>query len=134
MMKIPFYFIDKFEPKNGDLCLRVPAQILNKYDLFTVFEDGLKFPDYFGRNWDAFEECIRDLSWLQEGRIVVNHSDIPLVNDLSNSMIYVAILVGAIRKLSKSENHKLVVLFPNALREQIGWLLRSEQMQEERRR
>lgn len=25
---------------------------------------GLRFPDYFGRNWDAFEESIQDLKWL----------------------------------------------------------------------
>lgn len=35
----------------------------NKTSFLNTAAETMSFPNYFGRNWDAFEECINDLSW-----------------------------------------------------------------------
>ncbi len=31
--------------------------------VFDHFSEVMEFPDYFGRNWDAMDECLRDMDW-----------------------------------------------------------------------
>ncbi|MEI7795180.1 MAG: barstar family protein [Methylococcaceae bacterium] len=38
--------------------------IEDKQTFLTEFAEKLKFPDYFGMNWDAFSDCLTDLSWI----------------------------------------------------------------------
>ena len=38
--------------------------IKNADDLLDALAQAMQFPEYFGRNWDALDECLRDMSWL----------------------------------------------------------------------
>lgn len=90
----------------------VPAGIQTKAALLDALSDALRFPDYFGGNWDALEECIRDLSWLPSGDVILSHEDLPLSQDLRSLSTYLAILKNAVEKWNTGER-KLLVIFPS---------------------
>ena len=48
----------------------------DKDALLTALGAALHFPDYYGANWDALEECLSDLSW-HDGplSVLITHAD-----------------------------------------------------------
>jgi RNAse (barnase) inhibitor barstar len=39
--------------------------INNKQEFFQGCVSAMDLPEYFGNNWDAWEDCLTDLSWCQ---------------------------------------------------------------------
>jgi hypothetical protein len=37
--------------------------VTNKAEFLQASAKAMNFPDYFGENWDAFEDCLIDLDW-----------------------------------------------------------------------
>ena len=49
---------------------------LRRQPVFDAFSRALGFPDWFGRNWDALEDCLTDLSWRPaEGYVLLLEGD-----------------------------------------------------------
>jgi len=79
----------------GWLVVRIGGRLRRKQDLLRALAESLKFPDYFGWNWDALEDCLRDLSWLDAPRgIVLVHEHLPLA-DAHQRQTYFDILTKA---------------------------------------
>lgn len=56
--------VDTFVAKEYTVISLNGAEIKSKEELFRYLSQAMKFPKYFGSNWDALEECLNDLSWL----------------------------------------------------------------------
>ena len=64
-----------------DCGVLAPLGMRNREDVFAFYNATLSFPGYFGWNWDAFHDCIHDLSWLAGTTIHIVHLDVPLANE-----------------------------------------------------
>jgi len=106
-------FIFGKEPsQQGATYARVPQGMNGKLPLIESLRSALSFPDYCGSNWDALEECIRDLSWLPAGTVVLVHQDLPLRNHPAALRTYLSILHDAVAKWRDATERQFVVVFP----------------------
>lgn len=100
------------------LVVRVPAKARGKEKLLDVLSRGLRLPKYFGRNWDALEECLRDLSWLSEfEQVVIVHEGLPFARGGDHLPIYLELLRDAVTERRSGAKSTLEVIFPSAVRE-----------------
>ena len=51
------------------------SNVATKEDFLRSISKVLKFPSYFGMNWDAFEECLTDFEWCNTtGYVIILHA------------------------------------------------------------
>lgn len=102
------------EHKNSDaLVIRMPVGLRSKQKLLAVLADKLRFPNYFGWNWDALEECLRDLSWLPPGKAVeIVHQDLPFGTGGENRGTYLNVLRSAVDYWAAEGSRQFRVILP----------------------
>jgi hypothetical protein len=73
--------------------VRLPAGLRSKRKLLSEYAAQLSLPEYFGWNWDALEECLRDLSWLDDKRpVVITHAGLPFHGHPGTRKTYLRLL------------------------------------------
>ena len=110
--------VDLFSKKNQFLVKFNCSKMKKSKDFFVESQEILKLPDYFGHNWDAFDECVTDLDWLIEDEIssivfVFLESDKLLISEKKEEK---AILFNILEKAilywdSKNINLRIIMSF-----------------------
>ena len=62
--------------------------------VFDAFYWSLCFPEYFGWNWDALSDCLRDLGWIPADRYVllIDHAEMLLRDEPEGRKLLFSIL------------------------------------------
>jgi RNAse (barnase) inhibitor barstar len=109
-------FIDdtkSYNPK--DVFVVHLSGIKSKEQLFSTLSHKLQFPDYFGANWDALFDCLRDFHWIKQKGIVLIHHELPAL-DKATLNIYLQTLIDAVQDWKEGEAHYLEIVFPEKIK------------------
>lgn len=80
-------------------------------ELHKKIGEALKFPSYYGNNWNALYDCLRDFNWMDKKGIVLVHNEIPKLTD-EQLRIYIEILIDSVNDWKEDEEHYFKVIFP----------------------
>ena len=106
----------------GALVVRVPRKARGKEKLLGTLAVPLKFPKYFGWNWDALDECLRDLSWLRGvKKVVIVHDGLPFTEREEQLATYLQVLVDVMSlRRAEPEGLQVEVVFPKSVEAVVG--------------
>lgn len=79
---------------------------------FQQFWGALRLPDYFGWNWNALSDCLRDLTWLEADHhvLIVENAQAVLSVDVEERELFWGIILLAGRRWSYTKRPEAVEL------------------------
>jgi RNAse (barnase) inhibitor barstar len=86
--------------------------IRTKDELLKSLAYSMEFPNYFGHNWDALEECLTDLEWLPaKGYILLFSHPKNFINNSSADFDTFIEIVTSVSKYWAAQQIRFLVIF-----------------------
>lgn len=141
-MAITFEYADcvPLNSEQDSFALWVPSGLRSKEALLAALAESGHFPGYFGHNWDALQDCLRDLSWIGNRKVVIWHNDVPLQDSPIECGTYLEILQATLADWAEAQKtdttqpsrdwryveHDVCVVFPTKDRSVVERMMRSD--------
>jgi hypothetical protein len=107
--------VRRVESTDARLALLSGNGITDKATLLDAAADALAFPPYFGRNWDAFADCLTDLAWLPDaGHAILYDNPAPLIRQSPQDWATAVEIFGAAAERWRVAGVPFVVLLRRA--------------------
>lgn len=116
--------IDKVDILENSYVVDIQQKISNEEELFEIYANALHFPDYFGKNWNAFWDVMADLHWVPQKNLIIKHHK-PLLMSDENLRVYIEILCDTVNHWEKIKDRNIVICFQNSLKNKIDQILAS---------
>lgn len=112
MKMSPFNFVENAPSYDAAevFYVRVDPNIVTSDELLKALYYLLWFPGYFGFNWNALSDCLRDLSWIPYRRVVLVHESMPRLPS-GELRTYLNVLNDSVLDWIGDEKHDLEVVF-----------------------
>ncbi len=101
----------------------IPSSIKSTHVFFKYAASLLQIGGYFGFNWHALDEILRDFEWIKEYDIDIIHDGLPTLDDEGDLQLYLGMLSDAVDfwkgqgidgelAQTRKYQHKLNIYFP----------------------
>ncbi|WP_176844583.1 barstar family protein [Mucilaginibacter sp. P25] len=94
----------------GEFIAHLPA-VEGEGKLLKELSAVLKFPGYFGLNWNAVYDCLCDFHWIEKKGVVLVHRVMPILTE-EKLKAYIEVLLDATKSWGIDEAHYFKVIFP----------------------
>lgn len=103
----------------------LPGGLTDVRSLLAVLGALLRFPPYYGMNFDAFWDCVRDLDGIEEHVVILVHRDVPDIPE-ERLQIYIELLRDAVLYWRRhGREHRFEVWFARTDADRVETLLGS---------
>jgi hypothetical protein len=93
----------------------LPKNLTTTKSLLEAIAQEMRFPDYFGKNWNALIDCLSCVDEVVPADVfALVHQDLPLADDLEELQIYIEVLRDCCRRMDYYSDKQLLIVFPLA--------------------